>query len=463
MAQASASVTKHSVVLQGRTLNFTVTAEALPLHNDKGALNGEVAVVAYTLDGSEAIKRPVLFAMNGGPGSASAWLHLGLLGPWRLPMSGDGLSPSASALAKPNEETWLDFTDLVFIDPIGTGFSRPMGSEEEAGKGFYSVDGDVNALSVVIREWLVKSNRILSPKFLMGESYAGLRGPKIAKTLQSEQGVGLNGLFLVSPVLDYATLSGARHNQVSWISSLPSYAATALDAKGGLSQQALDEVEAYAGSEYLLDLYRGEADAAALDRMAKRVSAYTGLAPTLVRRLAARIDTQTFLRERNRDKGLIGSRYDATVEGADPSPNAAFSFGFSPPLTGALDAPFTSAMLDLYARFKWQPERKYELFSAAVNRKWNWGNRLAPPQSLSDLQSVLALDPNFKVLLSHGYSDLATPYFGSKLLLKQLPPAGKPDRVKLITYPGGHMYYSRDASRIAYRKEAEAIVRESAK
>ena len=452
------SSTAQRVTLKNRTLDFTATVEALPLRNGKGSVTGEVVTTAFLLNSTEPRRRPVLFAMNGGPGSASVWLDLGLLGPWRLPMSGEGLSPSASAIAQPNEETWLDFADLVFIDPIGTGFSRIVGKDDDAEKSFYSVNGDVEALSVVIREWLVKHDRLTSPKYLIGESYSGLRGPKIVHALQTGQGVGLKGMILVSPVLDFTTITGPRQNAINWIALLPSMAASKLDEAGPVSQDKLDEVEAYAGGEYMSDFFRGEGDMAGLDRMSKRVAAYSGLDPVLVRKLGGRIDVQTFLRERHRDQGIIESRYDATVGGLAPYPNASYPFAFKEPLTSAIEAPFTSAMLDLYARFKWQPDRKYEIFSSTANNKWQWGNRLSSVQSLTDLQAAMALDPQLKVLVAHGYADLATPYFGSKLLLRQLPPLGRPDRIGFKLYPGGHMFYSRDDSRIAFRKEGEAMI-----
>ena len=170
------------------------------------------------------------FLFNGGPGAASAWLQFGAAGPWRLAINADAVTSSASPDLLPNAETWLDFTDLVFIDPVGTGYSRFVATGEEVRKRFYSVDGDVNAIALVIRRWLEKSDRLLSPKFVAGESYGGIRGPKIVRNLQVDQGVGVRGLMLVSPLFDYREFTGSSLLQYVW--SLPSMAAVAREAKG---------------------------------------------------------------------------------------------------------------------------------------------------------------------------------------------------------------------------------------
>ena len=452
------SITRHKLELKGRTIEFTATVEAIPLRNGKNELTGELVMTSFTKDGDGSRRRPVLFAMNGGPGVASAWLDLGLVGPWRLPMSGESLYSSATPVAMPNDETFLDFTDLVFVDPIGTGYSRTIGKEDNGESSFYSVDGDVQSVAVAIRRWLVKHDRLVSPKFLIGESYSGIRVPKVAHELQVNQGVGVNGAVLVSPVLDFATITGPRHNVLQWVAALPSMAATVLDAKGPVSAAQLAEAEAYAANEYLTDLARGERDGQALDRIAPRVAALIGLDVKSVRRLAGRIDGQTFRRERDRDAGTIGSPYDATVGGLDPNPNSAFSYAFEDPFLVGFGAPLASTMIEVYSKLKWAPERKYELLSKSVSQAWKWGNRTSAPQSVDDLQKVMALDPGFKLLVAHGYADLVTPYFGSKLMLAQLPKLGDAERAKLIVYPGGHMFYSRDASRIAFRKEAEALI-----
>ena len=223
------STTRQTLDLPGRSLSFTATAGSIRLFDDKGEPQADIAYTSYQLDGTDHASRPVTFVFNGGPGAASAWLQFGNNGPWRLAINADQVTPSASPDLQPNAETWLDFTDLVYIDPVGTGYSRFVATGEDVRKKFFSVDGDVAALAVTIRRWLEKYDRLLSPKFIAGESYGGIRGPKLVRNLQTRQGVGVKGLILVSPVLDFREFSGSSILQYVW--SLPTYAAVAREAK----------------------------------------------------------------------------------------------------------------------------------------------------------------------------------------------------------------------------------------
>lgn len=449
--------TDQSVDLSGRSLRFKASAGSIPLFDVEGNLQAEVAYIAYVLEGSSAAERPVTFLVNGGPGAASAYLNIGAIGPWRLPM--DRAVPSTQPQLRPNDETWLDFTDLVFIDPPGTGYSRITATGDAARRHFWSVGGDADALAVVIRKWTEQAGRQVSAKFIVGESYGGFRAPKIAKILQSEQGLGIRGLVMVSPVLDFASFGQHRYSPMSWVGSLPSMAAAALEAKGRYDRNALRDVELYAVGDYLRDLLKGERDTAALDRISARVAAVIGLEPTLVRRLAGRVDRATFQREFYRQRGLVGSAYDPTVTAFDPHPNSSTS-RFPDPMLDAVTAPLTSAMTDLYQRvLHWRVERPYKLLEREVTSHWDWGRGRAAPEAVDDLVTVLSADPNIRVLVTHGATDLVTPYFTTQLLLDQLPLYGSADRVKLAVYGGGHMFYSRDAARRALRADAEALYR----
>jgi carboxypeptidase C (cathepsin A) len=451
------STTKQTVALPGRTLAFTATAGSIHLFNDKGEPQADVAYTAYQLDGADPHGRPVTFFFNGGPGAASAYLQLGATGPWRLPISGDAAISSASPDLVPNAETWLDFTDLVFIDPVGTGYSRFVATDEDVRKRFYSIDGDVNALAVVVRRWLEKSDRLLSPKFIVGESYGGIRVPKMVHELQTEQGVGVRGLILVSPVLDFREYSGSSILQ--YVVSLPTMAAVAREAKGPVSRADIADVETYARGDFLGDLIKGEADTAATTRLADSVAALTGIDQALSRRLAGRFDVNEFRREFDRRDGKVTGRYDASVLGLDPDPDSSSS-RFSDPSGDPLIAPLTSAAVDLITRkLNWRPDGSYHLLNGAVERSWDFGRGRSPAESISQLRQILALDPKLKLLVGHGLFDLATPYFGSKILLDQLPAYASPERVKLVVYPGGHMFYSRDGSRQALRNEAEMMMK----
>jgi carboxypeptidase C (cathepsin A) len=452
------STTKQTLALPGRTLEFTATAGSIHLSDDKGEPQADIAYTAYQIDNADHATRAVTFLFNGGPGAASAWLQLGNNGPWRIDINADQVTSSASPDLKPNAETWLDFTDLVFIDPVGTGFSRFVATGEDVRKRFFSVDGDVAALALVIRRWLEKHERLMSPKFVVGESYGGIRGPKVVRNLQTQQGIGVKGLILVSPVLDFREYSGS--SLLQYVSSLPTFAAVARARKGSVTRADMDDVERYARGDFLLDLIKGEADREATNRVADKVAALTGIDQTTSRRLAGRFDISEFRREFDRRDGKVTGRYDATVMGDDPFPESS-SFHFGDPSGDALIAPLTSAAYDLTTRkLNWRPDGSYEVLSGAVGRAWDFGHGLNPVESLSELRQILALDSRLKVLVAHGLFDLASPYFGTKIQLDQLPSFASPERVRLAVYPGGHMFYSREGSRRAFRSDVEALMKQ---
>jgi len=451
------STTRQTLDLPGRTLNFTATAGSIRLFDDKGEAQADIAYTSYQLDGADRASRPVTFLFNGGPGSASAWLQLGNNGPWRLAINADQVTPSASPDLQPNAETWLDFTDLVYIDPGGTGYSRFVATGDDVRKKFFSVDGDVESVAVTVRRWLERHDRLLSPKYIAGESYGGIRGPKLVNNLQTRQGVGIKGLILISPVLDFREYSGSSILQ--YVSSLPTFAAVAREAKGSVTRADLADVEKYARGDFLLDLIKGEADTEASNRIADKVAQLTGIDQAVSRRLGGRFEVGEFRREFDRRNGKVTGRYDASVTGYDPFPDSLY-FIFGDPSGDSISAPVSSAAVDLTTRkLNWRPDGSYELFNGSVERAWDFGHRLRPAESVSELRKTLALDPKMKVLVGHGLFDLATPYFGSKIVLDQLPAFAGPQRVKLVVYPGGHMFYSREASRKAFRAEVEAMMK----
>jgi carboxypeptidase C (cathepsin A) len=452
------STTKQTLALPGRTLAFTATAGSIRLFDDKGEPQADLAYTAYQLDGADPRIRPVSFVFNGGPGSSSAWLQLGNAGPWRLAINADAVSSSTSPELQPNAETWLDFTDLVFIDPVGTGYSRFVASGEDVRKRFFSVDGDVASLALMIRRWLEKSDRLLSPKFVVGESYGGIRGPKIVRNLQTDQGIGVKGLILISPLFDFRDYSGSSILQ--YVSSLPTMAAVAREKeKGSVTRADMADVERYARGDFLLDLVKGQADTEASTRLADKVAALTGIDQAVSRRLTGRFDIGEFRREFDRKNDRVTGRYDASVEGLDPYPDST-SHRFDDASSEPLIAPLTSAAVDLTTRkLNWRPDGSYQLVNGSVYGAWDFGRDQNPAESISQLRRILALDPKLKLLVAHGLFDLATPYFGSQIQLDQLPAYAAPDRVKLVVYPGGHMFYSRDASRKAFRDEVEKMIK----
>ena len=445
----------------GRTLDFTATAGTIRLFNaGNGNPLADVVTTSFTLDGAEPGKRPVMFVFNGGPGYASAWLDLGGLGPWRLAMSGDAAVPSAPPTLTDNPDTWLAFADLVFVDPPGTGYSRILGGEDVR-KSFWSVGGDIDAAATVIRRWTEQNNRMMSPHWIAGESYGGFRAPKIAAKLQTDQGIGVAGLVMISPVLDFGAFN-ARFSPMNSVAVLPSEAAVNREAKGPITRADLADVEAYARGEYLTDIVRGVRDKALVDSVSGKVADLIGLDLATVRRLDGRVPGQLYLREKYRAQGKVGSAYDATVTGYDPEPTANRNEA-EDQLRLGLHAPLVEAMVDLYRnRIGWVVENgRYQFINEQASRQWDYGHDDA--EAISDLRRALALDPHMRVLVAHGLTDVVTPYFATQLAIDQIPAFGDPDRLQLKVYPGGHMVYIRDASRKALSEDVRKLVEGNAR
>ncbi|MBU1376706.1 MAG: peptidase S10 [Alphaproteobacteria bacterium] len=452
---AEASV-KQTTRVAGKTLNYTATIGALPVRDEKGKTVAEVVFTAYVLDGARDPSRPVTFAFNGGPGAASVYLNLGAIGPKRVQFGAQGDSPSDSAQLIDNPGTWLDFTDMVFIDPVGTGFSRSLVDKEETKKRFYSITPDIEYLSRIVYDWLVKNGRMASPKYVTGESYGGFRAPKITYYLQTKLGVGVNGVVLVSPYLEPPIDLAPDVSPMPWVSTLPSMAASNYERQGkALSPALMAEVEAYARGEFVTDLMKGRRDPAAVARLVDKVTAYTGLNREFVKISGGRIDSRAYLRELYRQEGKIGSWYDSNVTQDDPFP-------WSPegrrgdPILDAIIAPTTSAMVDFTTRVVgWKVEGRYNALSDEVGENWEKGVELT--SATTDLRQAVAADPKMKVLVVHGYDDLSCPYFISRLIIDQMPISGDPNRVRLALYPGGHMFYSRPASQAAFRADVMQV------
>jgi carboxypeptidase C (cathepsin A) len=445
--------THHSLQMAGGSLHFTATADTIQLTDDSGKPRAELATIAYQQEGADPAKRPVTFVFNGGPGMASGWLQVGAIGPWRIAVGGDGGVPSASPLLLPNADTWLDFTDLVFIDPPGTGYSWVRQDSE---RQYWSLAGDINALAEAIRRWLDRNGRNLSAKYILGESYGGFRAPRLARVLQSEFGVGVSGLVMISPLLDLHQESES-YDPFRWVDRLPSEVAAAHAPEGPLTRASVADAERYAATDYIADLLRGEHDPAAIARMSDRVAALTGLDPTLVRRFHGRLDPDVFLHDLDRSQHKIASVYDATIARGDPNSHRPYSVSPDPVLEG-LKAPVTGAMVDIYSsKLNWRPDTLYRLSDEAAFDQWDWGRGMGRAESISAMQSALSLDPDLHILIAHGLFDLRTPYFATVRILRGLPDVDPPGRVRLVVYPGGHMFYMRDASRHALHDDARAM------
>jgi carboxypeptidase C (cathepsin A) len=437
------------ITLDGKPLKYTVTVGTIPVRDKDGKTAGDVVTTAYTVEGEN---RPVTFALNGGPGAASVYLNFGALGPKHMNAGNEGDSPSDPVTLTDNQGTWLDFTDLVFIDPIGTGFSRANVPEDQQKKLFFSTESDIEYLSRVIYDWLVLNNRLASRKYLVGESYGGFRGPRITHYLQSQLGVAMNGVVLVSPYLNPSQEANGDMSPLPWMMTLPSITAAHLEREKKLTPEAMAEVIAYTRGEYATTLLKGRSDEAAQQHMIQRVTEMTGLDPQFVKYSGGRIETGAYLREVHREEGKLGSVYDSNVTSFDPFPFAPEQRA-NDPILASIIAPLTTAMVDFVTRtVGWKVDARYNALSYEVSRMWDRDNDMRRG-SVPDLREAVAADPKLRVLIVHGWNDLSCPFMGSVLTVDEMPVMGDPARVAVREFPGGHMFYTRDSSRVELRKE----------
>jgi carboxypeptidase C (cathepsin A) len=441
--------------LGGRALKYTATVGTVPVYG--GADNkkiGEVVFTAFTMEGAD---RPVTFAMNGGPGASSVYLDFGAIGPKHVAFGDEGNSPSDPATLTDNPGTWLDFTDLVFIDPIGTGYSRSLEPAADTKRDFFSTENDIHYLSQVIFDWLTKNHRLRSRKYIAGESYGGYRVPRITHYLQTQLGVAMNGVVAVSPYLNPAILDNGDLSPMPWVVTLPSMAAANLERQHKLSAETMAPVIAYARGDYAADLLRGKSDPQALARLVDKVTELTGLDKTFVRQSGGRLDIGAFLRESHREQGKIGSVYDSNVTSFDPFPFAPTQQS-NDPLLESIIAPTTSAMVDFVTRVVgWEATGPYKALSYDVNSQWDSDSAALRTGAVPDLREAVAADPKLRVLIVHGWNDLSCPFMGSVLTVDQMPVMGDPSRVAVKEYPGGHMFYSRPDSQAELRKDVMAM------
>ncbi len=456
-----------TVTVDGKTLHYTAAVAVIPVYDRTDPAKaeiktGEVVVTSYILDGGSAADRPVTFAMNGGPGASSVYLNFGAIGPKHIPFAEQGDSPSDPPRLTDNPGTWLPFSDLVFIDPIGTGFSRSLVSPAETKKLFYSTTPDIEYLSRVVYDWLVKNQRLQSRKYLIGESYGGYRGPRVTHYLQSQLGVAMNGVVLVSPYLNPWIEGNGEISPLPWMMSLPSITAAHLEREHQLDAGHMKDVIAYTRGQYVTDLLAGRSDPEATPRLIHKVTEMTGLDPSFVKYSGGRLEIGAYLREVHREQGEIGSVYDSNVTSPDPFP-------FSPdqksndPILEAIIAPTTSAMVDWVTRVVgWKTTARYNALSYEVNEQWD-RDRALERGATGDLREAVAADPKMRVLIAHGWDDLSCPFMGSVLTVDEMPASivgtgGNADRVAVHEYPGGHMFYTRPASQAAFVRDVQAMM-----
>ncbi|TAN07688.1 MAG: peptidase S10 [Rhodanobacteraceae bacterium] len=449
----AAAQVSQSTVVDGHALKYKVKVGWLPVRDAKGKTIAQVVYTAYTVPGKN---RPVTFALNGGPGASSVFLNFGAIGPKIVDFGVSGDTPSAPATLHDNPSTWLGFTDLVFIDPVGTGYSRALVDDKQSTKDFYSTDADIHYLSQIVYDWLVQNGRMESPKYITGESYGGFRGPRMTYYLQTRLGVAMNGMILLSPYLDPLAWSDKYVSPMAWMTTLPSIAAAHLEREGKLSAANMAPIIAYTRGAYAEALMQGRSNPAAYAAMIKKVTALTGLDPVFVKNSGGRLDTQAYLREVYRSKGKLGSRYDSNFTAWDPFPYAPRQRSGDPILNGVI-APTTTAMVNFVTQtVGWKDDAQYQTLNYKVNELWH-DDKDANQGSVTQLREAVANDPNLRVLIAHGWDDLSCPFMVSVLAVDQMPAMGDPTRVQVKEYPGGHMFYARPASDALFVADVHAL------
>ncbi|HEV3457624.1 MAG TPA: hypothetical protein VHG32_13760 [Thermoanaerobaculia bacterium] len=468
--KAEQSVTEHSVAIGGKTVIYTATAGTLIVRNDKDEPTAAMGYVAYTLRGPDPASRPVTFAYNGGPGSSSVWLHMGALGPRRIVTTDAGPTPPAPYRVVDNAYSILDKTDLVMIDPVGTGISRAVGEAKD--KDFWGVDQDIDAVSRFIKQYVSDNNRWNSPKYLLGESYGSTRSAGIVDHLQTRENMAFNGVILVSVALDVEAIFEWPGNERPYPLFLPTFAAVAayhhaLPHQPARLEPFLDEVRKYAVGEYAVALLAGDGiGAKQRDAVAEKLHEYTGLSVAYIKSSNLRVRESQFTQELLREHHETVGRLDARFRGVtfDPlSEDAEYD-----PQSAAISSAYTAAFLDYYHReLKFGQGKTYNIQNFAIGAAWDWkhkvpgGNFFFPipiPNTGLDLAHALGYNPNLHVLVLNGLYDLATPFLATEAMIDHL--GLEPElraHIQLKYYEAGHMMYVHEPSLKQWKSDIAAF------
>lgn len=458
------STTRHTITLGGQKIAYTANAGNMVLKDEEGNAKASVFYVAYTMDGvKDPGDRPVTFSFNGGPGAASLWVHLGAFGPRRVERTEEGMGLPPPGRLVDNEHSLLDVTDLVFIDPVSTGYSRPAPGQDV--KQFHGVRQDIEWVAAFIRLWVTRNERWASPKLIAGESYGTTRAAGLAQYLGERYGMMLNGVVMVSSVLNWQNQEFNVGNDMPYILHLPTYAATAWyhrklpsELQGDL-RKTLDEVEEFARGDYALALLQGDRLAPEKRReIAGRIARYTGLSPDYVERSNLRIEIYRFTKELLRGEGKTVGRLDTRFTGSDLD-----SVGEAPeydPSSVSTDGPYTAMVNDYLRReLGYKEDRPYERL--AVVWPWSWAGFENKYVNLAEsLRKAMTRNPDLQVLFTCGYYDLATPYFDSVYTVDHLGLAESlRGHVQLTYYESGHMMYIREADHAKLKKDIASFIR----
>jgi carboxypeptidase C (cathepsin A) len=447
-----ASTTHHTIVLEGKPLRYTATAARLSIADDSGKPEAEMFFVAYFKEPEDnPSRRPIAFAFNGGPGASAMWLHLGGIGPKRVPLAEDGTAVPQGYPLGDNPCTWLAFTDLVFVDPVGTGYSRAAAGTDA--KKFYGLEGDARASASFVRRFLTCWDRWRSPKYLVGESYGTTRAASLASKLETNEGISIDGLVLISSALDFKTFSD-QGNDLACALRLPSYTAAAWYHKrlpAGSPKKledAASQSAQWALGEYLTALAQGDRlPDAARTQLAERLSALTGLPKDQIERENLRIGAGEFRRRLLQDQHRLVGQLDARV--TSPAPHLPWAEEGLDPAFQVTIAPYLAALHDYLRReLQFHSDAAYQFFSGKANEAWDWGSALHGYVDVTgNLKEALAANPRLRVLMVAGYYDLTTPYLSQRYTLDHLG-LPKPLRGNLTfqLYPTGHQIYTSTAA-----------------
>ncbi len=438
-------VTKHSIQMGGKALSYTVTTGMMPVKTDTGDVEADMFYMAYTVDRPQgAPARPLTFSFNGGPGSASLWLHMGALGPRRVKLNNDGSMPPPPYQLVDNESTWLDLTDLVFIDPVNTGYSRA--AKPELTKKFLGLEGDIASIGEFIRLYLTRNERWTSPLFLTGESYGTTRAAGLAGSL-IDKGIAFNGVVLLSTVLNFQTLLFTKGNDLPYELILPSYTATAWYHKKLAPDlqkdrnKALAESEAWALGAYAEILAKGDRlTPAERDTAITKLARLTGISQEYIGLSNLRVEIQHFATELLRDQRQTVGRLDSRLTGTDARGTS--ERPDYDPTIATIRPPYTSTFLQ-YVRsdLGYETDRQYFILGEGV-RGWNWGSDNSFADTSEELRSAFAKNPYMKLFVGFGYYDLATPYLAARYSLSHAAfPAGTRKNITEKYFDAGHMFY----------------------
>jgi len=466
LAAQAPSVTQHRITMNGRVVPYTATTGFMDLAKEDGTITAKVFYIAYTRDDTrDRSTRPVTFSFNGGPGSSSVWLHMGALGPKRVVLSDIGEMMAPPFKYVDNEYTWLDETDLVFIDPVSTGYSRAV--PESDAKNFHGFNEDIQSVGEFIRLWTTRNQRWGSPKYLAGESYGTTRAAGLAEWLQNRHGMYINGLMMISSIMDFSTARFSRGHQLPHILFLPTYTATAwyhrkldADLQADLSK-TLDEVRRFALGDYTAALMKGDqlpADERA--RITRALSRYTGLSETYVEQTNLRIEIGRFVKELTREDGHTVGRLDSRMKAFDYD-DAGERYEFDPSYNATIYGPYTSTLNEYIRKdLRFESDLPYEILTGRV-QPWNYSNVQNQFLNVAEsLRSAMHRNPHLRVWISNGYYDLATPFFATEYTVNQmyLDPSLRRN-ITMTYYESGHMMYIHMPSLVQFKKDFTAFIR----